>query len=152
MKLSKAYCVLVCERRGREAPISVTRNFGGCICKIISTGRRTFVFLSSLSPAGTHAKAQSVTIARFGRAHAAASHRKRNIQNNGFGWFSKPRNVQRVRITRYKLPWPPVLSRRLSWPSLHLSSYSTIDWFPLLRPASPVSGGVGNLIYEWRFW
>jgi hypothetical protein len=43
----------------------------------------------------------------------------------------------------------PVLSRRLSWPSLHLSSYSTIDWFPLFRP---VSGGVENLIYEWRFW
>jgi hypothetical protein len=36
-------------------------------------------------------------------------------------------------------------------PSLHLFSYSTIDWFPLLQSASPVSGGVGNLIYEWRF-
>jgi hypothetical protein len=43
-------------------------------------------------------------------------------------------------------------SAAASWRSLHLSSYSTIDWFPLLRPASSVSGGVGNLIYEWRFW
>jgi hypothetical protein len=38
------------------------------------------------------------------------------------------------------------------WPSRYLSSYSIIDWFSLLRPASPMSGGVENLIYEWRFW
>jgi hypothetical protein len=43
-------------------------------------------------------------------------------------------------------------SRRLLWNTTDASSYSTIDWFLLLRPASPASGGVGNLIYEWRFW
>jgi hypothetical protein len=31
------------------------------------------------------------------------------------------------------------------------TSDSTVDWFPLLRPASPASRGVGNLIYAWRF-
>jgi hypothetical protein len=40
-----------------------------------------------------------------------------------------------------------LLSRRLSWLSLHFSSYSTIDWFLLLWPASLVSGGVGNSHY-----
>jgi hypothetical protein len=35
--------------------------------------------------------------------------------------------------------------------SLRHNQMASKDWFPLLRPASPVSGGVGNLIYEWRF-
>jgi hypothetical protein len=48
-----------------------------------------------------------------------------------------------IRIEKTSQP-PPYWPRRL------LSSYSTIDWFPLLRPASLVLGGVGNSIYEWR--
>jgi hypothetical protein len=31
------------------------------------------------------------------------------------------------------------------------TSASSIDWFPLLWPASPISGGVGNPIYVWSF-
>jgi hypothetical protein len=44
-----------------------------------------------------------------------------------------------------------LLSRGIVISSRLLFSYFTIDWFPLLRPALPVSGGVGNPIYEWRF-
>jgi hypothetical protein len=37
---------------------------------------------------------------------------------------------------------------RCPWPSRLLFFYSIIDWFPLLRPISPVLGGMRNSIYE----